>query len=280
MVGMRAKESEPSDIESGGYRHCQSLLKGLDLLAALNRLPSGSASISELARLTSIHRTTVKRLLETLREEGYVTAESATGHYRLTFRVQRLSYGFRDTVSITETAWPFMRALSKEIVWPCSLVCAEGDNMVVRSSTRSYSPLSFHPGMPGRRLSMLSTSAGRAFFSFLSQEEQRTLLEIIRTRNDEDAAHASNPDWVSAVVDQTRKRGYAINQGEWSEEPKFGGIAVPLMHQGRVLASLNIIFLLQAVRDASSVKRIGDSLLRTAGLIEEQFSKRQQGGRS
>jgi IclR family mhp operon transcriptional activator len=277
---MHTKDSEPSSLESGGYRYCQSLVKGLDLLATLNRLPAGSASISELARLTSIHRTTVKRLLETLREEGYVMADLATGHYRLTFRVQRLSYGFRDTVSITETSWPFMRSLSKEIVWPCSLVSAEGDNMVVRSSTRSYSPLSFHPGMPGRRLSMLSTAAGRAFFAFLSEEEQRTLLEIILTRNDEDAVRASNPNWVNAVVVQTRKQGYAINQGEWSEEPKFGGIAAPLMHQGRVLASINVVFLLRAVRDASSVKRIADSLLRTTSLIEEQFSQRQKAVRN
>lgn len=56
----------------GSYRHCQSLVKGLDMLAVLNRLPHGSGSISELALHTGIHRTTLKRLLETLREQGYL----------------------------------------------------------------------------------------------------------------------------------------------------------------------------------------------------------------
>lgn len=93
------------------YRHCQSLVKGLDMLAALNRMPSGSGSISELAQQPGIHRSTVKRLLETLREQGYLAHDPATNHYRLTFRVQRLSYGFRDTVCLVRVT-PFQSMAS------------------------------------------------------------------------------------------------------------------------------------------------------------------------
>jgi IclR family transcriptional regulator, mhp operon transcriptional activator len=271
---MRASSTPSAPASSTAYRYCQSLVKGLDLLATLNRLPAGSGSITELARLTSVHRTTIKRLLETLREEGYVEADPLTGHYRLTFRVQRLSYGFKDTVAITEIAWPFMRTLSKELVWPCSLSSQEGDSMVIRSSTRSYSPLSFHPGMPGRRLPMLTTSAGRAFFSFSSTEEQETLLEIIQSGDEVDAALASDNGWIKQMLTQTRKRGFAVNRGDWGEEPKFGGVAVPIIHQGRVLASLNIIFLLRAVNDIKSIQRIADALLKTAHQIQEKFSQR------
>jgi IclR family mhp operon transcriptional activator len=261
---------------ASSYRHCQSLVKGLDILAALNRKFSGSASITELARMTGLHRTTIKRLLETLRQEGYVECDVATNLYRLTFRVQRLSYGFRDNVQISEVAWPQMRAISKALVWPCSLVTLEGDEMVVRVSTRSYSPLSFHPGMPGRRMPLLTTAAGRAYLAFAPDEEQKVLLDMLRERSDIDAVRAKDARFIRTLLSETRQRGYALNRGEWNDEPKFGGVAVPLKFEDRVLACLNVIFLGRAVKDESALTSIGSELLAHARIIEQSFAANQQ----
>lgn len=254
------------------YRHCQSLVKGLDLLAVLNRLPAGSGSISELARHTGIHRTTLKRLLETLREEGYVSHDPATNLYRLTFRVQQLSYGFRDTVSLVEVAWPDMRALSKDIIWPSSLVVPEGDEMVIRASTRLYSRLSFHPGMPGRCLPMLSTAAGRAYISYVSDDARNVLLDMLKGRTDEQATMAKDLDQVRAVIQQTRAQGYAVNIGEWEVEPKFGAVAVPLRANSEVLASINLTFLLRAVKEQGSLPKLVTALKLAAERIEQKLA--------
>lgn len=254
------------------YRHCQSLVKGLDILAALNRRPSGAASITELSRMTGVHRTTLKRLLETLREARYVEWDPATNFYRLTFSVRRLSYGFRDSVQISEIAWPQMRVISKAVVWPCSLVTLEGDEMVVRASTRSYSPLSFHPGMPGRRMPLLTTAAGRAYLAFAPDEEQKVLLDMLRDRSDVDAVNAKDAHFIRTLISETRQRGYALNQGEWNVEPKFGGVAVPLRFQDRVLACLNVIFLISAVKENTALTAVASELLAQARIIERDFS--------
>lgn len=261
---------------SSHYRHCQSLVKGLDILAALNRRPSASASITELGRMTGLHRTTIKRLLETLRQEGYVECDATTNFYRLTFRVQRLSYGFRDTVQISEIAWPQMRLISKALIWPCSLVSLEGDEMVVRLSTRSYSPLSFHSAMPGRRMPLLTTAAGRAYLAFAPEEEQKVLLDMLQERPEIDEKYAKNTHFIRRLLSETRQRGYAINQGEWDIEPKFGGVAVPLKYQGRVLACLNLIFLIRAIKDEAALRAIGTELLAHARIIEQGFATHQQ----
>lgn len=254
------------------YRHCQSLVKGLDLLSALNHHAGGAASIMELSRATGLHRTTVKRLLETLCEAGYLDWDESTHLYRLTFRVQRLSQGFRDNISITDLAWPHMLALSKTIVWPCSLVSLEGDEVVVRTSTRSYSPLSFHPGMPGRRLPLLTTAAGRAYLAFTSEAERTALLDLLRQRDDRAGSWARDPDFVRNVVQTTRERGYALNLGEWDEEPKFGGVAVPLRQGDRLLACLNVIYLSRGVTDAAGRQKIVAALQATARRIEEDVA--------
>ncbi len=41
-------------------------------MRGLKRAPGGQASTTALARACGVHRTTVKRLLETLRAEGFV----------------------------------------------------------------------------------------------------------------------------------------------------------------------------------------------------------------
>ncbi|MGT2490553.1 helix-turn-helix domain-containing protein [Cupriavidus basilensis] len=42
------------------------------MLKALNRMESGRGTALQLSELTGLHRTTVRRLLETLIAEGYV----------------------------------------------------------------------------------------------------------------------------------------------------------------------------------------------------------------
>lgn len=258
------------NTEESQYKLNQSLLRGLGLLVELNRSSDASGSISSLARQTGLHRTTVKRLLETLKVAGYVEHDVATNLYRLTFRVQQLSYGYRDTIQLTEIAWPFMRELSRKIVWPCSLAAPEGGQMVVRISTRPYSRLSFHPGMPGRALPILSTAAGRAYLAFSSQITQNTLLEIVSNSAHPSSVLVHNQTKVQELMAQIRRQGYAQNIGEWVDEPKFGAFAVPICNSsGEAVVVLNVIFLTRAVNTPAKQAFILENLKQTAHQIEQ-----------
>lgn len=61
------------------YKDVRSLARGLDVLKALNRAPGGRASTTDLAKACGVHRTTVKRLLETLRAGDLCATASAMG---------------------------------------------------------------------------------------------------------------------------------------------------------------------------------------------------------
>lgn len=260
------------------YRFSKSLAKGLSLLEELNRSTDASCTISELARATGQHRTTVKRLLETLKGAGYVEHDIATNMYRLTFRVQQLSCGYRDTTLVTETAWPYMRTLSRKVVWPCSLVAPEGDEMVVRISTRPYSRLSFHPGMPGRRMPVLTTAAGRAYIAYASDAARSTILDMLRSRSESHASLYLDPKFVQALIEQTRSRGYAMNFGEWPEEPKFGAYAVPIRNaSGEAMVSLNVVFLNSAVTQSGTQGLLLEALFDAARQIEQAYASGSEG---
>ncbi|HLV77057.1 MAG TPA: helix-turn-helix domain-containing protein [Marinobacter sp.] len=240
-------------------------MKGLDIVRALNQSPNGASSIKYLSDTTGLHRTTVKRILETLIDEGYIKADRVTNYYRLTHKVLSLSYGFRDSVRVVDIAWPKMMAFTKEFVWPCSLLTLEGLEMVTRASTHAYSVFSFHTGMPGRKLPILDTAAGKAYISYCSEAERETLLSLL-IKSDGNAVKKAEQ-----VVNQTQELGYGVNRGEWEKEPRFGGISVPVIVNDSIVACINAIFLNHAVSD-EDIGKIAGRLNALSRDIREEAS--------
>lgn len=231
---------EPS--ESRSYKEVRGLTRGLDVLRALNRLPGGIGSTSELARLCELDRTTTKRLLETLRQSGLVRPGDRDGQYNLTFEVRSLCEGFEDEAWVVKVATPTMQAAARELMWPCDLATAEAGFMVVRESTHRWSALSQHRAMIGERLPLLATAIGRAYLSACGEVERDGLLELLRMRADWIGEQARDAPKVTRMIRATLRRGYSINEGEWRREADFGAIAVPVFAGPRLLAALNMVF--------------------------------------
>ena len=236
---MKAKSS---DVTDGDYKDVRSLSRGLALLQALNRAPGGTATTTSLAHSCNIHRTTVKRLLETLRADGYVRRGEKEGQYHLTFAVRGLSEGFVDDDWVEEIALPLMRAAIPDLLWPCDLGTLEGGFMVVRESTHRFSLLSQHRGKIGEKLPLFFTAMGRAYLSACSANERKGLLTLLAQRTDEVGEAARDVKAVEQLIAETRARGYALNDGDWNREQAFGAIGVPVTCSGQLLGAVNLVF--------------------------------------
>jgi len=224
------------------YPEVRGLARGLAVLKALNRKPGGIGSTTELAKECALDRTTTKRLLETLRTQGLVEQGERDGQYYLSFEVLRLSEGFRDETWVGHVASRMMHAAVQELVWPCDLGTPEAGFMVVRESTHRWSLLSQHRAMIGRRMPMLATAVGRAFFSACSPAEREGFLEMLRHRDDWMGVQARDDTFVQRILHETLERGYAYNDGEWSPESSFAAIGVPLTWEDRAIGALNLVF--------------------------------------
>jgi IclR family mhp operon transcriptional activator len=256
------------------YKAVRGLSRGLAVLRALNAAPGGIATIGELAKLCAMHRTTVKRLLETLRTEGLVRHSDREGQYYLTFEVKRLSEGFEDEAWVEDVAAPMMAEAVPRLVWPCDLSTPEAGFMVVRESTHRLSTLSQHRAMIGERLPLLVTAAGRAYLSACSAAERDALLEIAGTGRDASARAAPDAAYVARVLRETRRRGYAFNDGEWSGQASFSAIAVPVESGGRPIAAVSLIFPKGALSIADLEARYLPPLARLARAIGRRRTRR------
>jgi IclR family mhp operon transcriptional activator len=251
----------------GQYKQVRGLSRGLAVLRALNRAPGGIATITELAQACAMHRTTIKRLLETLRLEGLVRHDDGAGLYSLTFEVRRLSEGFADEDWIHQVAGPLMREAVRRLVWPCDLAMPEAGVLLVRESTHRSSALSQHGAMIGQRLPLLVTAAGRAYLAACGDTERQALLELLRRRDDEGAVLARDEAYVATVIAETRARGYAYNDGEWAGQASFSAIAVPVFAGRRLLAAINLVFPKAAVSRDELERRYVPELSRLARAI-------------
>ena len=153
------------DDESAAYKTVRGLSRGLLLLKLLNKF-DGGATPGLLAEFSGLHRTTVRRLLETLQEEGFVRRSRSDDSFRLTINVRQLSDGFRDEHWISALATPLLGELLREVQWPTDITTLDVDAMVVRETTHRFSRLSFHRAMVGRRLPLLLTASGLTWLAF------------------------------------------------------------------------------------------------------------------
>ena len=247
------------DDESAAYKTVRGLSRGLLLLKLLNKF-DGGATPGLLAEFSGLHRTTVRRLLETLQEEGFVRRSRSDDSFRLTINVRQLSDGFRDEHWISALATPLLGELLREVQWPTDITTLDVDAMVVRETTHRFSRLSFHRAMVGRRLPLLLTASGRD-----------AIVSMLAARPEAEYQLAREPERLAAILARTRQNGYGENFRGWRQEEKIASIAVPVCSQQRVIGCLNLVYIASAMTIEQAAQKHLPALQRVARQIEARM---------
>ena len=208
--------------------HVQSLARGLMVIDAMNR--SRVSSLSALHALTGLPKSSLVRLLETLIEAGYVVRISRREGYTLTDAVLRLSSGVRHRDLVVDVARPLMEAFTRRHKWQVSLATSETDSMLVRFSTRHISPFSREENFLNRRVGMLQSAVGRAYFAWCPDEEREFVLNALRAAGDALAGPDRAAD-LEALLARVRADGYATIERPRSDATR--SFAVPVMEPGQ-----------------------------------------------
>jgi IclR family mhp operon transcriptional activator len=252
----------------------RSFSRGLAVLSTLNR--HGSATALTLARESGVPRATVYRLLQTLQDEGYVGRRTADDHFHLRLKVRSLAEGFEDEQWITAIAGPVLVDLTRRISWPCDVATLEGLKMVIHDTTHRIAPLSIDRNMVGQELPLLASASGLAYLAFAPKTERETLLALLARSDDPNDALARDPAQASRLILAARRRGYALRQGG-SIWPHSGSIALPVRARGRLLGSINTIWMARVISAKEGLSRCLEPLREARALIERQLGEAKDG---
>jgi IclR family mhp operon transcriptional activator len=248
-------------------KHSQVLLRGLSILEVLNRRTI--STVEQVATETDLPKSTVVRMLGKLSDRGYVQRLPHRKGYMLGERVLNLSSGFRSHDPIVKTAQPLLAAFTARYKWPVSLATFEIDTMRVRASSSEESPFATATDRArlNRRVPLLISAHGRAYLAFCPEDERHIILSLLRASSRTGDLAARDEHYISAVIGTIRRAGYALT-APVPDEPAIG-LAVPVISNTRVLATISLRYLGKAMSEAEVAKMYLAPLRELASAIAD-----------
>ncbi|SAL50124.1 IclR family transcriptional regulator [Caballeronia telluris] len=197
------------------------LARGLELLRAFR---PGEVLLGnrDFADRTGLPKATVNRLAYTLTTLGYLRFDEAAGKYALDTGVLSLGFALLAGADTLELARPHMRELAREIGAAVSLGCRDGLDMIYLETIRSETALTLGLA-PGSRLSMLTSSMGRAYLAVQEPAARAALLAELSA-----AAGADGAALVQAAegaIEDFARDGCCYSFRDWHED--VNAIAAP-----------------------------------------------------
>ena len=246
----------------------QSVQRTLRLLAELNR--QRVTSIAELHQRTGLPKPTIVRLLETLISEGFVASDTRLGGYQVTSRVATLSSGFHGAPMVIEAARPWAIDLTRKLKWPAAVAVLHENAVFVRFSTIPDSPVSPFHATINMRLSLISRALGRAYLAYCPKAERQLLVNMLAASPYEEDHPANLSSTVQSLVRTTRHRGFA-ERDAGAEPTNSGTVALPIMADGLVLATLGITYFRSAVNRSTLLDTLVPAIQEARARIEQSI---------
>lgn len=145
----------------------QSLDRGIAILFLLKL--KGSATITELAEKLNIHKSSVSRLVDTLRQYDLIQQDPVSKKFRLGYRLLYLGENIQRNNQVIETARPFLFKLSSAIRESVHLSTFYNKKVYVVDQVRSYKEYQM-PAALGMIEPAHASALGKCIFAYRTPE--------------------------------------------------------------------------------------------------------------
>lgn len=213
-----------------GKKTVRAAERALDILLCFIQKPE--LSLTEIARLTQLNKSTVYRLLATLEEKGFLSRDPDTEKYRLGFRIWELSAHLSRSDDPAVLFLPGMERLRDQIEETVSLYVRDGAERVRVQAVESLQAIR-RVAPVGARMPLAVGAAGKVLVAFAAPSIRDGIL------SDPQWPENVDPGQYTEQLREIRKQGYATSVEE--REAGTSAVAVPIFGQkGEVVAALAV----------------------------------------
>jgi len=213
----------------------QSVDKAIAILKQFS-LTEPEMGVSELARRLGLTKSTVHRILASLREGGLVEQDPDSHKYRLGSGLVELGYNVIHSNSLLQTALPYLHYLAEQVGEAAYIAVRDRDavlTMVQVLSGKATDQIPWHGGLP-----LHATASGKVLLTQMPESELAALLGKALAAWTENTI--TDPDQLRQEIQRVRDQGYATCLEE--QEAGVNAVAVPVrMHDGDVVAALSVV---------------------------------------
>ena len=214
---------ESSGSVSNGDRRSGTLERGLAILEMLST--AGPVTPSRVMDELDLSRSAGYRILGLLRQRGYVDWDGSAGPIKLGRHVVILGLAALASFDPFAAAQAYLRDLSAELSEAALMAVQDGHRMVYVAHEDATNNLIAVRRLLGVQRPMHATSLGKAYLAALPIAEADALVDELRLV-------ALTPNTIidrarlRAELDETRSRGYAVDDGENEADVMCFGAAI------------------------------------------------------
>jgi DNA-binding IclR family transcriptional regulator len=249
-------EVKPPRREGGAYS-VEAVERAIDVLMAFTHAEP-ELTLSQIVNRTKLPKSTVFRLLATLRARHLCQLDPATGKYTLGYELLKMADIRARQINFRRLVLPIMQELRDVSNETMVLSVRDGDDRVNIDYVESRDPLRRVPE-PGRRAPLYSGAASKAFLAFMQDQDIEDYLA--RTKLEQRGPSTiTDPAELRRDIAKIRRVGYAESRGE--QTPQGNAIAAPVFdHTGEALCVISISYV-----DSRFTQQIRKKSI--AGLLE------------
>jgi IclR family KDG regulon transcriptional repressor len=215
----------------------KSLIKAMNLLDAVSRHERG-ASIADLSHELKMVKSTVHRLLATLRDSNLVTFDPMTSNYSLGTKVLQWSESVVKQNLLVRLGLQTVRKLAAQCLETVNLAMLDGTEVLYLAQQESTSSLRVSAEL-GVRLPAHCCALGKILLSDLSANEFHLLFDSVAKLKAMTVNTITEPAQLWEHLQKVRKEGVSYD----FEEAFEGGICIGALvrnYTGRGIAALSI----------------------------------------
>lgn len=201
-----ARNNSGARVNGAGVRAVERAFRILEIVA------DRAVGVSELARLTGIHKATAHRLLSTLTALGYVERTSDGSTYQIGLRVARLRDTAHSRADLRKAARPALEALGEATRLTVHLAIRSQDEVVVVDKINPPTSIQM-ASFVGVRNPLHCTALGKSVLSALPLDELQAVLDRVRLFP-KTANTITSRERLFANLDQIRAAGFAVDDVE------------------------------------------------------------------
>lgn len=212
-----------------------SIDKVLTILETVSNHPTG-ISLADLAKNTNIAKTTVFRILDTLKVREYVTLDSLTERYILDIKSLELGIKGLMNVNLVEVAIPYLKTLSSMTQETCFLGVYNSGYVVYLYKSEGTLSIQTNAHL-GSRMPAYCTGIGKALLAHQSQEEIEQRLKEPLVQYTENTITSQNR--LYEELTDIRSKGYSCDNEE--NEEGLTCVAKPIFnYTGKVIGAISV----------------------------------------
>ncbi len=215
----------------------KSLDKAINIIETMARI-DGDIDLASLSKKIKMPKSTLLRLLTTLKNHNLVKQDSETKRFSLGLGLVALGKAAESNFNLAREVHPFLVELSEKTGETASLSTMEGDHAVYIDQVVSKSMIRGQPRI-GLSLDLYCSSGGKVLLSGLDDEK----LDAFFARNTltkKTEKTVVDAERIKKEIQKIREQGYATDD----EEVEVGGrcVAAPLKNkQGDIIAAISVM---------------------------------------